>query len=91
MNTPVALRAAVSPFGSVEFIGVTPIDTSVALVTVSAVLADRPPRAAVIVVEPGLRAVASPADPAALLTEAIAVPVELQVTALVRSCVELSL
>ena len=81
----------VSPLGRVEFIGVTPIDTSVAVVTVSVMFADTVPRVAATVLDPGLNARTSPADPAALLTEATAELEELQVTALVRSCVELSL
>jgi hypothetical protein len=75
----------------VEFIGVTPIETRVAVVTVSVMLADTPPRVAVTVLEPGLSALASPAEPAELPTEATAGLEELQLTAPVRSCVELSL
>ena len=74
-----------------EFSGVTPIDTSVAVVTVSVMSADTLPRIAVTVVDPGRSARVSPADPAALLIEATAELEEPQVTALVRSCVELSL
>ena len=91
MNTPIALRDVDNPFGSVEFTGVTPIDTRVAVVTESVVVADTAPKVAVIAVDPGLRATASPAEPGELLTEATVEVEELQVTALVRSCVELSL
>ena len=91
MNTPIALREVLKPFGKVEFIGVTPIDTRVADVTVSAVVADTPPKVAVMVVDPGVSAAASPVEPDELLIEATAEADELQVTAVVRSCVELSL
>jgi hypothetical protein len=79
------LREVVNPFGSVEFVGVTPIDTRVAVVTESVVVPDTVPRTAVIVVDPGLRAAAIPAEPGELLTEATVEVEELQVTALVRS------
>jgi hypothetical protein len=79
------LREVVNPFGSVEFVGVTPIDTRVAVVTESVVVPDTVPRAAVIVVDPGLRPAAIPAEPGELLTEATVEVEELQVTALVRS------
>ena len=85
------MSEVVNPFGSVEFIGVTPIDTRVAVVTESVVVPDTAPMAAVIMADPGLRAAASPAEPGELLTEATAEAEEVQVTAPVRSCVELSL
>ena len=66
------------------------METSVAGVTVKALVTDTLPRAAVIVTDPGLAAVASPLDPDALLTEATAMLEELQVTEAVRLCVELS-
>jgi hypothetical protein len=61
-----------------------------ATVTLSVVDADTPPETAVIVVVPSATAVASPFDPAALLTVATPVDEELQVTDAVRSWVELS-
>jgi len=48
------------------------------------------PDSAVIVVDPAVTAVASPIEPAALLIVATPVLVELQVTAVVKSCVVLS-
>jgi hypothetical protein len=67
------------------------MDTSVAAVTVKLVEPETPLRAAMIVVEPGLSAVASPIVPAALLIEATLGLAELQVTEVVRSCFEPSL
>jgi hypothetical protein len=72
------------------FAGVTPIDTRVAAVTVKVVEPDTEPRVAVIVADPMLADVASPLDPAALLTDATAGVPDCQVTAVVRSCVEWS-
>ena len=71
-------------------VGVTPIDTSVADVTVSVVLPETVPDVAVRVVGPGATEVARPLEPAVLLTEATAAADELQVTDAVRSCVVLS-
>jgi len=59
-------------------------------VTVSAVAPETLPDVARIVVDPATTAVARPLDPAALLIVATAVLEELQVTAAVRFCVELS-
>ena len=70
------------------FGGVTPTETRVAAVTVNVIDPDTLPRAAVIVVEPSLPAVASPCEPTALLTAAAVVLEELQATAAVRFCVE---
>jgi hypothetical protein len=58
------------------FMGVTPIDTRVAAVTARVVDPDTLPRVAVIVVVPGLTAVASPA----LLMEAMAALADFQAT-----------
>ena len=52
--------------------------------------ADKVPRAAVIDVTPTPAAVASPLEPAALLTDAMVVSEEAQATDAVRFCVELS-
>jgi hypothetical protein len=71
-------------------VGVTVMDTSVAEVTVSAVDPDVLPDVAVIVAEPAATEVASPLEPAELLTAATAAAEELQITDVVRSCVVLS-
>ena len=60
----------------VGFAGVTPMETSVAAVTGNAIVPDTPLKVAVMVVEPTLRAVASPE----LVIEATAELDELQVT-----------
>ena len=70
--------------------GVIDIDTSVAEVTVSVADPDILPDVALIVVEPAATDVANPLEPAALLMAATVVNDELQVTAVVRFCVELS-
>lgn len=66
------------------------MDTSVAAVTVSSVVADTSPRVAVIVVGPAVSDDASPSVPEALLMVATFVSEEDQVTVEVKSCVELS-
>ena len=66
----------------------TPKDTRLAAVTVKFVDPDIPPRLAVTVLEPGAVVVAIPFEPGALLTDATLVSEELQVTELVKSCVE---
>jgi hypothetical protein len=58
--TPIALNASRVPFGWVGLAGVTVIDTRVAGVTVSAVDPDTEPKVAVTVVDPAIRAVATP-------------------------------
>jgi hypothetical protein len=63
------------------------MDTSVAGVTVRVVDPDMLPDAAVIVVDPVAMGEANPLEPAALLIVATSVSDELQVTAVVRSCV----
>ncbi len=70
------------------FVGVISMETSVAGVTVKRVVADMPPDAAVIVVEPAVTEVASPLEPAALLMDAKDADAELQVTVAVRFCVD---
>ena len=64
--------------------------TSVAAVTVSVVLPDTAPKLAVTVVLPTVRDVARPCEPAALLIMATDAVPGVHVTAVVRSCVELS-
>jgi hypothetical protein len=66
------------------------IDKSVACVTVKVVDPDMLPDFAVIIVDPVATGVADPLEPAALLIVATPVLDELQVTAVVRSCVVLS-
>ena len=78
------------PLAMLGWAGVTPIETSVAAVTVKVLVPDTLPWAAVIVVEPRLAADANPLEPAVLLIEAMLVLDELHVTEAVRSCVELS-
>jgi hypothetical protein len=70
--------------------GVTVMLTSAAPVTVNPVVPTMVPRVAVTVTVPGLSAVASPWEPAALLKVATAPVVGAQVTNVVRSWVELS-
>jgi hypothetical protein len=71
-------------------VGEIAMNTSIAGVTVRAVDPDMLPDVAVIVVEPVAMAEANPFEPAALLIVAAARADELQVTAVVRSCVVLS-
>jgi len=84
---PVAVYCSVLPFGRLELLGVTPIDTKVAGVTLSGVEPETLPSNAVMVVEPCAAAVATPFEPLALLTLAMLVADELQLTAEVRFCV----
>src|SRR5512138_2357863 len=70
--------------------GVTPIETSVALVTVSTVLPAMDPMVALTVVDPVATDVARPLLPAELLTAATDGAVELHVTCVVRSWTVLS-
>jgi hypothetical protein len=72
------------------FAGVTPIDTSIAGVTVNTVDALVPLKVAKIVTEPGVRAVPRPSYPDALLTVVTVGSEELHMTCAVRTCVELS-
>ena len=85
-----AMNCSLVPLAIVGAAGVTEIDTNAAAVTVRDVEPDTPPRVAEIVVEPALAELARPKEPDALLIEAIAVSEELQVTAAVTFCVELS-
>ncbi len=87
LNVPVAVNCWVVPLGIEGLAGVTAMDTSVAAVTVSVVEPVTLPCIAEMVVVPGFRADARPAEPIV----AAAVFDELQLTALVRFCVELSL
>ncbi len=87
---PVAVNCAVLPSAMLGEVGVTPIVTSVAAVTVSVVLPEMVPRVAMISAEPAAREVASPLEPAVLLTAATEPSEEIQVTDAVMSWVVLS-
>jgi hypothetical protein len=89
-KVPVAVNCWVVPCAMLGSVGVTDKDTRTADVTVSVVVPDTLPDIAVIVVEPAATEVDKPLEPAALLMAAIYVADESQVTAVVRSCVELS-
>ena len=78
------------PVAVLGLVGVIAMDTSNAGVTVRAVDPDMLPDVAVIVVEPVATEEADPLEPAALLIVAATRADELQVTAVVRSCVVLS-
>jgi hypothetical protein len=84
------VNCCVVPFTMLGLFGVTAMDTRVAEVTVSEVDPDMLPDVAVIVAEPAAIALANPSEPAALLIVARNSADESQVTAVVRSCVELS-
>ena len=71
-------------------VGVTSMDTRVAAVTVSVVVAILPPNEAQIVVVPTPVAVAKPCEPEALLMSAMLMSTEAQVVMAVTFCVELS-
>ena len=87
---PVAVNCWVVPLTMLEFAGVTAMDTSVAEVTVSVAVPTTLPDVAVIVDDPAATDVANPLEPAALLTAAIVVADDFQVTDVVRFCVVLS-
>jgi hypothetical protein len=90
LYTPVALNARLVPLGKLGFAGVMPMDARLAAVTFRVVAPDTPLMVAVIVAEPGLIAATTPFAPVVFLTEATVAAEELQVTAAVTSCVELS-
>jgi len=87
-NVPVAVNCCVDPVVRAEVRGVTAIEINVAGVTVNMVDDDMLPDVAVIVVEPAATGVTSPLEAAALLMVATDVDDELQVTVVVRFCVE---
>jgi len=87
-NVPVAVNCCVDPVGKEEVRGVMEIEINVAGDTVNTVDPDMLPDVAVIVVEPAATGVASPFEPVALLMDATDVDDELQVTVVVRFCVE---
>jgi hypothetical protein len=86
----VAVNFWVVPVAVLGLVGVIAMDTSVAGFTVKAVDPDMLPDVAVIIVDPVAMAAADPLEPAALLIVATARVDELQVTAVVKSCVVLS-
>jgi len=90
VNKPVAVNVSEAPFAMVGLLGVTVIDSSVAAVIVSVVDPDMLPDNAVNVMVPVVTDVADPAEPAALLIVAMPGFDELQVTAVVKSCVVVS-
>ena len=75
-----AVNCSVVPLAIWAVAGVTAIDDRVADVTFRVVLTEIPPHVAVMVVEPTVTGVASPAEPAALLTVATPGLDELHVT-----------
>lgn len=74
------MKACIKPLVTLMPIGVTPIETRVAAVTVREAEPDMPLIVAVIVVVPGCSSVASPAEAVAMLIVATAEFDELQVT-----------
>jgi hypothetical protein len=87
---PVAVNCSVVRSTMVGLAGVTAIETSAAGVTVKLVDPEIAPKVAVMVTAPWLTELANPLEPDALLIEATPVLEELQVTAVVSGCVELS-
>src|ERR1700735_1146437 len=85
-KVPVAVNCCVAALAIEGFAGVTAIDTSVTAVTVSVVEPLIAPETALIVLVPAATAVANPP----VVMVATPVVAELQVTELVRFCVELS-
>ena len=85
-----ALNCCFVPLAMLELVGVTAMDTSFAAVTVSVVEPDTLPTAAAMVVLPVATLVARPLLPEALDTVATVAFVEVQVAAVVKSWVELS-
>jgi hypothetical protein len=85
-KVPVAVNCFVALFAIEGFAGVTAIDTSVGATTVSSVVPSTAPEAASILLVPVAKPVANP--PAVIVTTPV--DCELQVTELVKFCVELS-
>ncbi len=83
-----AVNCSIEPFVMLGFVGVIPMETSVAGVMVKRVVADIPPDVAMIVADPVPTGVASPLEPAALLMAAAVVADELHVAEFVRFCVD---
>src|SRR5439155_18308487 len=97
LKVPVAVNCWVNPSGRPGLVGVTAIETRVALVTVSVaqvfvvVQLTLPSVAVIVMGPPAATDVAKPFDPLALLMVATPGLDELQATWVVRSCVVLSL
>src|SRR6266567_731696 len=92
-KVPVEVNCCVTPAGRVGLDGSTSMESSTALVTVRRVWPETPPKAAAMVVEPVeplAGDAARPLEPAALLIVATPGVDEVQVTAVVRSCLVLS-
>ncbi len=89
-KVPVAVNCSVVPRAMPGLAAVTAMDASVAELTVRILVPDMLPKAAVIVAAPAATGVTCPLDPDALLTSAMDVADELQVTDVVMSCVLLS-
>lgn len=87
---PVAVNCLFVPLAILGLVGVTATETRLAGFTVSVVVPEMLPDAAVIVDEPASTAVASPVEPTALLIVATLVLEELQTTDAVRFWVVLS-
>ena len=88
---PVAVNCCCVPTSMVGFAGVTIMEVSVALVTVSVAVPTMFPEVALIVVEPAPTALARPEVPAVLLIVATAPADELQLTCEVKFVVLWSL
>lgn len=85
-NVPIAANCCVSPRATLGLTGVTAIETTTAGFTVNAAAFEvTPPKTAVMEAVPGPTAVASPCDPAVLLTVAIAASDVVHVAKEVRS------
>src|SRR5512143_2482884 len=84
---PLAENCWGNPMGILGSVGATSIETRTAESTVRSVLPETPLSMAEIVVSPAPTEVASPLEPAVLLTVATAVSDELQTTSAVRSSV----
>ena len=87
---PVAVNCCVVPLAMLGLVGWTPIDTSVAAVTVSVVVAVTLPSVAVMSVVPAFTVLATPWLPGVLLMTAVVVAEEVHVTRVVRFCVDAS-
>jgi hypothetical protein len=83
LNVPVAVKATVLPRGTVELLGVTAMDMSVAVVTVMLVVPFTPPKTAVTVVVPGMVPLTTPFDPVVFPTSATVGSPVLQLTSVV--------
>ena len=81
---PVAVNCCVRPFAIEGVAGVTPMETSVAAVTVSVVLPDTAPSVAEMTVVPTAAELARPCEPPALLMVAVAGVAEAHVAVVVR-------